>query len=106
MSGARRKERGKKVSEDRSGKETVGGIMEGPERLPARRGREAGRCSPHARHGELLSLLPCDHMFNEPLDEAFLSRVRDVVERETGMRPAGPIRLLTNLRVLGVESTR
>lgn len=51
----------------------------------------------------LLSLLPRDHMFNEPLDVALLTRVRDVVERETGMRPAGPIRLLTNLRVLGVE---
>lgn len=51
----------------------------------------------------LVSLLPRDHMCNEPLDVALLTRVRDVVERETGKRPAGPVRLLTNLRVLGVE---
>jgi DUF1365 family protein len=32
-----------------------------------------------------------------PLDQA----VRDLVERETGVRPAGPIRLLTHLRYFG-----
>lgn len=51
----------------------------------------------------LLSLLPRDHMVNEPLDVALLTRVRDVVERTTSKRPTGPIQLLTNLRVLGVE---
>ena len=33
-----------------------------------------------------------------PLDQA----VRDLVENDTGQRPAGPIRLLTNLRYFGV----
>lgn len=51
----------------------------------------------------LLSLLACDHMFNEPAERNLLARVRDLVERETGSRPRGPIRLLTNLRVCGVE---
>lgn len=51
----------------------------------------------------VLSLLHRDHMFNEPLAVPLITRVRDVVDRETGKRPAGPIRLLTNLRVLGVE---
>ena len=34
---------------------------------------------------------------NRPLDDA----VRDLVERETGSRPRGPIRVLTNLRYFG-----
>ena len=33
---------------------------------------------------------------------ALADAVRDTVERETGIRPAGPIRLLTNLRSLGL----
>lgn len=51
----------------------------------------------------LLSFLPKDHMINEHLNHDLATNVRDVVERETGERPQGPIRLLTNLRVLGVE---
>ncbi|CDF41424.1 unnamed protein product [Chondrus crispus] len=51
----------------------------------------------------LLSLLPRDHMLSEPRAGPLLARVRDAVHRETGVRPAGPVRLLTNLRVLGVE---
>lgn len=40
-----------------------------------------------------------DHLgpADQPLDES----VRDLVERETGFRPRGPIRLLTNLRYFG-----
>lgn len=50
----------------------------------------------------LLSYLPRDHMINEPAGCAYKT-VCDVVEREIGQRPTGPIRLLTNPRVLGIE---
>lgn len=36
-----------------------------------------------------------------PGDPDLRTAVRDTVERETGVRPAGPIRLLTNLRYFG-----
>lgn len=51
----------------------------------------------------IVSLLGRDHMVNEPLMIPLVTRVRDVVERQSGKRPEGRIRLLTNLRVLGVE---
>eukprot|EP00178_Gracilaria_changii_P017424 TRINITY_DN4977_c0_g1_i1.p1 TRINITY_DN4977_c0_g1~~TRINITY_DN4977_c0_g1_i1.p1 ORF type:complete len:286 (-),score=23.52 TRINITY_DN4977_c0_g1_i1:172-1029(-) len=50
----------------------------------------------------LLSLLVRDHMINERPEKLYPT-VCDLVERETGKRPTGPIRLLTNPRVCGVE---
>lgn len=51
----------------------------------------------------LSSLLSSDHMFNEPHSIPLSTRVKDVVQRFTGKRPTGPIRLLTNLRTFGIE---
>lgn len=51
----------------------------------------------------LLSLLARDHMVHESQSKDLWTRVADLVQRETGTRPDGPIRLLTNLRVMGVE---
>lgn len=49
-----------------------------------------------------LSYLPEDHMITEPSGHPYKT-VCDVVERETGHRPTGPIRLLTNPRIFGIE---
>lgn len=40
-----------------------------------------------------------DHLFNSNID--LKTEIRDIVEKETGMIPAGPIRLLTHLRYAG-----
>lgn len=39
--------------------------------------------------------------FHGPVDRPLAAAVRDTVERATGLRPAGPIRLLTHLRHFG-----
>lgn len=39
--------------------------------------------------------------FHGPVSVSLADAVRDTVERKTGMRPAGPIRLLTHLRYFG-----
>lgn len=51
----------------------------------------------------LTSLLQCHHMIHEDLNRDLSSRVRDFVQRHSGRRPTGPIYLLTNLCILGVE---
>lgn len=51
----------------------------------------------------LTSLLPRDHMVHEDRALPLSVRVRDFVERHTAERPTGRIRLLTNLRICGVE---
>jgi uncharacterized protein len=59
----------------------------------------SGRWLWSARRTALARFHRADHLGdpNIPLDVA----VRDLVERETGRRPAGPIRLLTHLRYFG-----
>jgi DUF1365 family protein len=42
-----------------------------------------------------------DHLRNEPGNESLDCSVRDLVERRTGCRPEGPVRLLTQLRYWG-----
>lgn len=56
-----------------------------------------------SRRYPMLSFLERDHMINESAAKLLHIRVRDVVERETGIRPRGRICLLTNARVMGVE---
>lgn len=51
----------------------------------------------------LLSLLSRDHLIHGNQTNDLETRARDVVEGHTGTRPKGRIRLMTNLRVLGVE---
>lgn len=50
----------------------------------------------------LTSLLSRDHLVNEPGEELDAG-VRALVHGATGVWPTGPVRLLTNLRILGVE---
>jgi DUF1365 family protein len=58
-----------------------------------------GRWLWSTRRAALARFHRADHLGDArvPLDQA----VRDLVERETGARPAGPIRLLTHLRYFG-----
>lgn len=51
----------------------------------------------------MTSLLKRDHLIHEAADSDLNTRVRDFVERHTGSRPTGRVRLLTNLRIMGVE---
>ncbi len=47
------------------------------------------------------SFLRQDHLHAEPADRPLSRSVRDLVQRRTGQRPDGPIRLLTQLRYWG-----
>jgi DUF1365 family protein len=47
------------------------------------------------------SFLRRDHLRNEPAETPLDDGVRDLVQRRTGSRPSGPIRLLTQLRYCG-----
>ena len=47
------------------------------------------------------SFLRKDHLRGEAMDRPLEEGVRDLVERRTGCRPGGPVRLLTQLRYCG-----
>lgn len=51
----------------------------------------------------MTSLLKRNHLIHEAADCDLNTRVRDFVERHTGNRPTGRVRLLTKLRIMGVE---
>lgn len=51
----------------------------------------------------LTSALERDHFIHGTQQQSLEDRVRVTVEQQTGIFPSGPIRMLTGLRVLGVE---